>query len=475
MIENLSLNTKAILLLTAPLIAGKSNAKVKPLTPGEYEQLARRLQETQAEPSDLLKPDADTLKERCGAAVGKERLAALLGRGFLLSQAVEYWRTRAIWVVSRADDSYPRRLKERLKRDAPILLYGCGEIEIAASRGSLVIVGSRNVDDSLNEYARDVASLSAKAGRIVVSGAARGIDRAAMNGALEAGGKAVGVLAGDLERMTMNREHRNLLLEKRLLLISPYDPRARFNVGHAMQRNKTIYALAEATLVVNATANSGGTWAGAIEQLRKYPALPVYVRSIGESSEGIEALQHEGAVPWPNPDTPKALKKILDAASSKEYDDPVQRTLTIESQKESAPVKEDRQAESSTPEPCDAADSAPVDELFGKIMEQIERMDGPKTKATVANKLKKLRVSETQSQTWLNLFAERKIRELFKSANACKTEEEISKEIQKIQVSAQIRRCLSGLVKEKFLDKIPGRPVKYCSGQFNRSLFDQRN
>ena len=230
MIEKLSLNTKAILLLTAPLIIGRRGREAALLAPGEYRALAARLHSIQTKPADLLQPDTDSLIDQCSAVVDKSRLTALLGRGFLLSQAVEYWRTRAIWVVSRADASYPRRLKERLKRDAPILLYGCGEVEIAASRGSLAIVGSRNVDDSLNEYARDVASLSAKAGRIVVSGAARGIDRAAMNGALEADGKVVGVLAGDLERMTMNREHRNLLLEKRLLLISPYDPRAQFNV-----------------------------------------------------------------------------------------------------------------------------------------------------------------------------------------------------------------------------------------------------
>ncbi len=469
MIETLSLNTKAILLLTAPLIFGGREREAALLTAGEYRALAARLHSIQAKPADLLQSDADSLMDQCSAVVGKERIEALIGRGFLLSQVVEYWRARAIWVVSRADDSYPPLLKERLKRDAPVLLYGCGNIEIAAARGALAIVGSRNVDDSLIEYARDVASLSAKAGRIVVSGAARGIDQAAMNGALEAGGKAVGVLAGGLERTIMNREHRNLLLEKRLLLISPYDPRARFNVGHAMQRNKTIYALADAALVVNAAANNGGTWAGAIEQLQKYQAVPIYVRSTGESSEGIEALQREGARPWLNPKTPESLKKILDAAPREESGASSQQMLTMGSQKESTPVKEDRQAESRTPEPCDAVDSAPVDALFGKIMEQIERVDGPKTKATVAEKLK---VSKKQAKDWLERIAERKIRELFKSADACKTEKEISKEI---QVSAPIRRCLNSLVKEKFLDKIPGPPVKYRSGQSNRSLFDQRN
>jgi DNA processing protein len=70
--------------------------------------------------------------------------------------------------------------------------------------------------------------------------------RRGMRGALEAGGKTIGVLADSLERAAMNRDHRNHLIEREVTLISPYDPSAGFNIGHAMQRNKFIYALAEA-------------------------------------------------------------------------------------------------------------------------------------------------------------------------------------------------------------------------------------
>ena len=78
-----------------------------------------------------------------------------------------------------------------------------------------------------------------------------------MRGALEAGGRVTGVLADSLEKTAMRREHRNLLLEDRLVLISPYDPSAGFNVGHAMQRNKLIYALADAALVVSSEPEQG--------------------------------------------------------------------------------------------------------------------------------------------------------------------------------------------------------------------------
>ena len=58
--------------------------------------------------------------------------------------------------------------------------------------GGLAIVGSRNVDDTLVEYTEEIGRLTAVARRIVISGGARGIDQAAMRGALEAGGNVVG-------------------------------------------------------------------------------------------------------------------------------------------------------------------------------------------------------------------------------------------------------------------------------------------
>ena len=72
-----------------------------------------------------------------------------------------------------------------------------------------------------------------------------------MRGALEAGGRVCGVLADSLERQAMTREHRNMLLDGQLTLISPFDPNARFHAGNAMQRNKLVYALSDAALVVS--------------------------------------------------------------------------------------------------------------------------------------------------------------------------------------------------------------------------------
>lgn len=312
---SLSPNTQAILLLTAPLIAGRNEPSADLLTPGEYKRLARFLREEQQQPADLLAPDIWKLLGERQRLVDCDRLKRLLARGFLLSQAIERWQTRSIWVLSRADAEYPKRLKTRLKEDSPPVLYGCGEPAILES-GGLAVVGSRHVDEELIAQTEDVGRLAARARRTLVSGGARGIDQAAMRGALEAGGRVMAVLADSLERAALNRGHRTSLMDGQLVLVSPYDPTAGFNVGHAMQRNKLIYALADAAFVVSSDYEKGGTWAGAVEQLEKLRLVPVYVRSNGKTGKGLEALRQKGASPWPDPETPEALAEVLAAVVS---------------------------------------------------------------------------------------------------------------------------------------------------------------
>ena len=465
----LSFNAQAILLLTAPLIVGRGKPSVKPLGAGEYRRLARRLRELRRQPADLLEPGAREIVNECRLELDSGRLERLLDRGFLLTQAMERWRTRAIWVLSRADAAYPRRLKQRLGDDAPPVLYGCGDATILGA-GGLAVVGSRNVHEELIEYTEEVGRLAAQAGRILVSGGARGVDRAAMRGALDSRGRVAGVLADGLEKAAMLREHREVLMDGRLVLICPYDPAARFQVGHAMQRNKLIYALSDTALVVNSDYGKGGTWAGAAEQLDKLRLVPVYVRANGEMGKGIEGLRERGAKPWPEPKSPEAFEKILDAALRAEHSAPEQRSLSMAVRDGSAPSQDVRKTEPETPartlESRPVEDSTPAGELFAKVTELIERMGRPRTEASVAEELE---ITKKQAEVWLGCFAKRKIRELFRGANICKTEAEIAEALQ--VPGKQIRACVKRLVEEGALDKL-SRPVRYRS---NGPLFDQEN
>ncbi|QXL83199.1 DNA-processing protein DprA [Comamonas sp. NLF-1-9] len=348
----LSPNTQAILLLTAPLIAGRGTASSDLLSPGEYKRLARHLREIQRQPADLLSPDAAEILRACQPVIDESRLQKLLGRGFLLSQVIERWQARAIWVVSRADAEYPRRLKARLREDAPAVLYGCGDMALLET-GGLAVVGSRHVDDALIDYTMAIGRLAARAGRTLVSGGARGIDQAAMRGALESGGKVCGVLADSLEKTAMNREHRNLLLDGQLVLISPYDPSAGFNVGNAMRRNKLIYALADTSLVVSSDLNKGGTWTGAVEQLDKLKFVPVFIRSTGESSAGLDGLRQKGALAWPNPQDVDSFEDVFKVAMPTPAASPQVGFALFSNEEPTAPVPPD-------PTPAPQTDSEPL-------------------------------------------------------------------------------------------------------------------
>lgn len=409
----LSNNTKAILLLTAPLLGGDGKMPVRPLGTAEYGRLAQLLREHDRQPEDLLRPGAADLLSDLRPEVDRERIGQLLARGFLLSQAVEYWQSRAIWVVSRADPDYPLRYKKRLGRLAPPAIYGCGSPALL-DFGGLAVVGSRKAGDPALEYAENAGRLAAAAQYPVISGGARGVDQAAMSGALTEGGTAIGVLADKLERAALERDNREVLLDERLVLISPYDPRAGFNVGNSMQRNKLVYALADAALVVESEHNKGGTWTGAVEQLDKFRNAPVYVRSAGEIGPGLKALQRKGAGSWPNPRTPEEFLAVLAneplPTEKTEKAEPKQVAFFAESAgAEVSPAPAEYAPETSAPrsEPAATASPAtmsPADALFDQVAKLLASSANPTTDYGVAEYLG---VAKNQANAWL----ERLVRE----------------------------------------------------------------
>ncbi len=410
-----SVNTRAILLLTAPLLIGRQGrSSVKPLAAGEYNRLARRLRELRRQPADLLGDGARTLLEECRLDLDAERVDRLLDRGFLLSQALERWRTRALWVTSRADAEYPRRLKRRLREQAPPVLYGCGS-RADLDSGGLAVVGSRNVDDALIGYTEDVGRLAAGARRRLVSGGARGIDQAAMRGALDAGGTVACVLADGLERAATRRDYRDALMDGRVVLICPYDPAAGFLVGHAMQRNKLIYALADAALVVNAEFEKGGTWAGAVEQLDRHRFVSVYVRATGKLGRGLDALLARGARRWLETDDPEALDMLLDGRrEAAPASDP--GALVRESPSDENQADDDRPGDATAApavEPSLGDAFGPAEELLACARAVLPRyLDEPRTEADVAEAFE---VGKNQARSWLKqLVADGAIEKLAK-------------------------------------------------------------
>lgn len=403
----ISENTKAILLLTAPLILGKKNEHAKILTLKEYNSLARALRDLEYQPQDLLGSGADAIVSNLSSVLAPDRLSKLLNRGFLLGQALNEWQRRTIWVVSRADSTYPKRLKTKLRDQAPPILYGCGERALL-EKGGLAVVGSRKISDALKNYAERVGMLAATAKMPIVSGAARGIDSAAMSGALENGGEVIGVMADSLGKAALAKSNRQALLDGRLVLVSAYDPSAGFNVGNAMQRNKAIYAFADAGLVVTSDLKKGGTWTGAIEQLERMHLAPVFICNGAESGPGNAALIERGGIAWPEPKNSQELFAAVAQAAEERAKEPQFEQLGLQVGEDTVTYAESSADDVEAPieVPSDKKDVSPADRLMEAVSAiALESLDSP---TTVDDLAETLNVSKSQMSAWLKQMIEDK-------------------------------------------------------------------
>lgn len=289
----LSAQAQAVVLLTAHL-AKRGQGQARPLSPREWSRLALWLRDRDLLPESLLSDaPAALLAGWLDNTVTVQRIEALLGRGGALGLALERWERAGLWVITRADPDYPERLKRRLRADSPPLLFGCGNRSLLAG-GGLAIIGSRDAAQEELSFAAKLGSEAASQGMSVVSGGARGVDEAAMLGALQHEGTTVGVLADSLLRAATSAKYRKYLMGRDLVLISTFNPEAGFEVGNAMTRNRYIYSLADAAVVVSSSLDQGGTWTGALENL-KAGWVPLWVKPGSGPGSGNPELVRRGA------------------------------------------------------------------------------------------------------------------------------------------------------------------------------------
>src|ERR1017187_7932398 len=297
-----------------------------PFTLSEWNKLARQIHDSPLKQPAALqgRTAADLARELAIPADDAERIVRLLDRSGRLALEVEGLFSRGLWVVTRADEQYPAKLRDTLKHQAPTVLFGAGSIELLR-RGGVAVIGSRNIDAAGTAFAQEVGRKAAAARIPVISGGARGTDRLAMGGALEAGGTAFGVLADSLERTVRQPDLRQLLLDGQLVLLTPYAPTAGFSVGAAMGRNKVIYGLADFAVVVSSDYQTGGTWAGAAEAL-KAGWCPVFARDGANVPKGNRELLKLGAAPLTESDL-KATNSLADWLRDHARTKPVERDL----------------------------------------------------------------------------------------------------------------------------------------------------
>lgn len=408
--------TQAVLLLTA-YFSKPPEGSPRPLSPSEWGRFALWLKERGVSPEAFLREDPSlVLAGWEDRAVSVDRIRYLIGRGGALGLALEKWRRAGLWIVTRSDIEYPARLKRRLKTDSPPLLFGCGNPKLLGG-GGIAVVGSRDATEEDLAFASWLGGVAAAQGLSIVSGGARGIDEAAMLGALEREGTVIGVLGEGLLRLATSAKYRKGLMNRNLVLISPFNPEAAFDVGNAMARNKYIYCVSDAAIVVTSTRDKGGTWNGAVENLNKN-WVPLWTKKNPDATSGNAELVRKGAR-W-LPEGELDLSLLLTAPDFTKTELPT--GSLFDDDLHSSEAKAGSTASSSMPQvPGEIAVASPQHEQTEKDFGQIRSSPGDayespsfyrlfldrmktlteKTPATTDELLGRMDISKTQLQHWL--------------------------------------------------------------------------
>ena len=244
---------RGFLLLTSHL--GNPDRRV--LTAAQLRNLARRIRamEPPEEDRPLTVSDLGTLgygPEMSGRILSLLREEELLERYLFRGKRVD------CIPVTRVSAHYPVIVRQRLGLDSPGCLWVKGDPAMLEEPG-IALVGSRDMRPQNLGFAREVGRQAAIQGLVLVSGNARGADRAAQDACLEAGGRVVSIVADELERCAPH---------SRVTYVSEDGFNLGFSAQRALSRNRVIHALGRMVFVAQARLGRGGTWDGVSRNLR---------------------------------------------------------------------------------------------------------------------------------------------------------------------------------------------------------------
>jgi DNA processing protein len=256
-------------------------------------RIRQALLERFGSPREVFAAGADQLRGVSG--VGAKTTHQILAAKELIDVEGEIalCRENNVDILTDADEAFPRMLREI--HDPPSVLFVKGQLKKQDAM-AVGIVGTRHATQYGLRQAKRLAASLARAGVTIVSGLARGVDAAAHRGALEAGGRTIGVLASGVMNI-YPPEHDKLAAEvtDSGALVSEAPPNAQPLAGMFPQRNRLISGLSLGVVIVEAAERSGAliTARLANEQGREVFAVPGQVDC--RTARGCHQLIRDGA------------------------------------------------------------------------------------------------------------------------------------------------------------------------------------
>lgn len=222
------------------------------------------------------------------------------------------------------------RMANRLKGQTPRLLFCRGSLD--GECPIVAIVGTRRPDEYGLDMARRLAQAVASAGGIVISGGAIGIDTAAHEGALEAGGRTVVVLGNGFSSPypAANQRLFERIVASGSCLLTEYLPSTPPKAFRFPERNRIIAAIADAVVVVQARSKSGALITAEIAAQMGVPVFAVPGDAWYETSEGPLMLIRSGARPVTDPTDLASVPKLQTLAHFEGWPRPGNRPFGLQ-------------------------------------------------------------------------------------------------------------------------------------------------
>ena len=252
----------------------------KPLTAARFRELAKRVQAANREVSSRDLTAADLMALGYDPAMAEHMFSLLSGT----NQLREYLRRAQscdCYPITRLNPVYPLPVRRRMGLNSPGVLWAKGDVTLLG-QPAVAVIGSRDLREENRVFAEEAGRRIAEQGYALVSGNARGADKAAQEACLAAGGKVISVVADSLQKQPLTRSVLFLALDG-------FDQD--FSVQRALRRNHVIHTLASLTVAAQCTLGKGGTWDGILTNL-KQGWNPVCV--FDDGSDAAAELQNRG-------------------------------------------------------------------------------------------------------------------------------------------------------------------------------------
>ncbi|GLV59822.1 hypothetical protein KDH_66460 [Dictyobacter sp. S3.2.2.5] len=242
----------------------------------------------------------------------KEKLVA---QAFL----VEQLQHAGISMMTVLDEHYPKSLKLALDRThIPPILFYAGDVDIL-KYPTAAIIGSRNASETSLNFTKTISQYLASNNVNVISGYARGVDRAAYEGAIITQGYTTVVLPQGIRKLSQAqlRSLQPKIESEKVLLLSQFHPDAPWMVSRAMERNKVVTGLAQ-VVVVAESDTKGGTWDGAIGALKQKRLLFVRQSNDEDTLPGNKLLLARGgkSLCWPTTNVNDTFAPLFETIQS---------------------------------------------------------------------------------------------------------------------------------------------------------------